>query len=445
VASGSGVLLYSDSLVIIELAAKLLDCKYQRMLVSDPAQGGGQAALPTHGSRVLTGPGCAVTLNVPNRTWRLVSAVIMLAGITLLLVLSQLIDCRTRGREREEATRYHSDRSFRVPGSLQGLGVPRRLAPEAVAVAGGLVPTREELVRSWVYTGAAKGEGVLRAEQDVARTLQAGGHPVDQAANSSAAALTSVMYLKKRARGIDDILTEPLGVVLSSARHTAWLGDCLPFIKALNASERQSATVAPVEFRPKNAVPLSRQIASVVSAALAAVALGRPFRAAVGSAFAKGYVRPNLFNWKVHRDHYDLVKEKRPHITFESVRDMLHTGGGMTGGLASDQAAEFDLQTLLLERAELPPEELLPVLARRLSRFGGMGQVDMEQVRACVRAPDRLGTRITHDNRTDMPPLRTPCRPSCVPPWHCFDRLQPQSCELRSFWKLLPTSKAPGC
>lgn len=317
-------------------------------------------------SHTATGPGCTVTLGVPRRTCQLTSAILGLLIASVLLIVYQSVDCRSRWAPTQRTALREVN-----------LGFTRHLAAGTASVVDGMVPTGEELVQIWIHRGAAMGEGVLRSDREVAQTL---GQLVPAGANLTAEVAAKATSLRKRARVTDDILREPHGVVLSSARHSAWLGDCVPFVKALNASERRFPTVAPIEFRPKASHPLGRQVASVVSAALAAVALGRPFRAGVAGSFGKGYIRANLFNWKVHREHYDLVKESRPHIQFDSVRELLHTGGAMTNGLTPEQAAEFSKQTLLLERAELPPEELLPVLTRRLSRFGGQTPIEMEQV-----------------------------------------------------------------
>ena len=77
----------------------------------------------------------------------------------------------------------------------------------------------------------------------------------------------------------------------------------------------------------------------------------------------------------MHRDHYDLVREKRPHVVFGSVRELLLSGGGLNvdGSLPRvdgvDDNKIVSSQTLLLDLSETPPAELLPALTRRLKRY----------------------------------------------------------------------------
>lgn len=201
----------------------------------------------------LSGPGCTLVVNAPRKTGRLVCALALSIGLFVTVsawgTLRHRVGVNQGSIQDSERISSHTADAI---GFFHG-----RRGSSAVSVVDGLIPTADELIQSWVYRGAARIEGVERAHRDV---QAAGGEAVDGggdvnintgshggAAGDAGGPNTESRLLGKRRHATGDLLTEPRGAVLSSSRHTAWVGDCVPFIRALNASESRADRVGPVE------------------------------------------------------------------------------------------------------------------------------------------------------------------------------------------------------
>lgn len=204
------------------------------------------------GRTTLSGPGCTVVLNAPRKTGRLAFALVLSIGVFVTLFVT--------GRHRVDVDRGFSRDSERLSThTADGIGFSHgQRGSSPVSVVDGLIPTADELIQSWVYRGAARIEGVERAIRDV--QAAGGGGAVDGGSDAnintgthggapgdSGGVGTESRLLGKRGHATGDLLSEPRGAVLSSSRHTAWVGDCVPFIRALNASEGRADNVGPVE------------------------------------------------------------------------------------------------------------------------------------------------------------------------------------------------------
>jgi hypothetical protein len=196
---------------------------------------------------VLAGPGCTLAVTAPKRTLRLALAL----GVAACLFLAGLVwaESRTQSAPGDRGRPRANDR-FSTHGLSHG----------AAAVVEGLIPTGDELIQSWVHRGAARIEGVERADREVRNSAGVDDNGdeltdmVDEDALSrlkritrdASAALNPLPNRPLHEAG--DELAEPLGAVLSSTRQASWVDDCVPFIRALNASEARADHVGPVEY-----------------------------------------------------------------------------------------------------------------------------------------------------------------------------------------------------
>eukprot|EP00038_Savillea_parva_P027715 m.61079 g.61079 ORF g.61079 m.61079 type:complete len:488 (-) comp8000_c0_seq2:20-1483(-) len=265
---------------------------------------------------------------------------------------------------------------------------------------GGLIPTGDELLALWIHHGAARPEGVAKAAQSAQWTLT-GANGISGPTSDSTITDARHGLPEDIPHGNLTVLNESFGIVLSTARlaRHVWLGDCAPFALALADTMALSDAqgIAPLEFRPNTSAPLPQQVMSVVTAALTATALGRPFRAAVGEAFSSHYVNTTdplvMADWKTFPEHYDLVRHHRPHILFGTIQELLHTGGNVNNAAVDGDPSTQRQQPILLAHAEKPtPPELIHALAWRL-RLGSnfsLAKATMCAIHSLLRPTDAM-------------------------------------------------------
>ena len=263
-------------------------------------------------------PGCTITLRSPRRVLALAAVLCMLLATAWLAEHIQGPDVTLLRSSLEYRVRHLVSQ---VPGSTVVARPPAGELANLIArpLMAGLAPAEHELVQHWVDTGSAKVQGVRVSEQHVDGLLAAGGAvPTDQERGR--------FYDRYHTANFNrSWIDEPHGATGSSWRSKAWMNLCQPYVRAVNHTEVvQKGKIQPLETQINPRKPIADQVADLVTAALFAMVVGRPFRASIGAdSFSADYVKPSVYNWKLFEGHFDKTKGGFDHVYGKSIHDFL--------------------------------------------------------------------------------------------------------------------------